>query len=326
MRNKLIVGVSILMICLTSCSSKNYNKEELDTLSKYVAITSDNNTKKYSTNILFLDGEGNILDNEEIKTDGDISYNYFNNENNTYYKFGPGGLIEISLDELSIEILSEKDINEVHIDNNEIYYYENQGKISCIKKVNSDFSLKLDYHVASFQYYKEKLYVLESNSENKTFIHIYEDQELIESKEIETSGNFYIINNQLYLLTNRYLMDVETNQKYYLKNESNDFYLADTYHSIFNTDNGVILFDSKDNENVFYRIHIKNNEVVLEKAFASINKFLVNIQYQTNWGFILTTKDNEAFNIELLNDKIISHNLDFNFDTLDKLDIIFLRE
>lgn len=326
MRNKLIVGVSILMICLTSCSSKNYNKEELDTLSKYVAITSDNNTKKYSTNILFLDGEGNILDNEEIKTDGDISYNYFNNENNTYYKFGPGGLIEISLDELSIEILSEKDINEVHIDNNEIYYYENQGKISCIKKVNSDFSLKLDYHVASFQYYKEKLYVLESNSENKTFIHIYEDQELIESKEIETSGNFYIINNQLYLLTNRYLLDVETNQKHFLKKEANDFHLANTYNSIFTTDDDIILFDSEDNENVFYRMHIENNEVILEQAFASINKFLVNIQYQTNWGFILTTKDNEAYNIELLKDEIISHHLDFNFETLDKLDIIFLRE
>lgn len=267
MKNKLIIGLSILMICLSSCSSKNYNKEELDTLSKYIAITSDNNTKKCSTNILFLDEEGNILENEEIKTDGDISYNYFNNEDNTYYKYGPGGLIEISLDELSIEILSEKDINEIQIDNNEIYYYENQAKSSYIKKVNSDFSLKLDYHVASFQYYKEKLYVLESNIENKTYIHIYEDQELIETKEIDTSGNFYTINNQLYLLTNHYLLDVETNQKFYLKNESNDFYLADTYHSIFNTDNEVILFDSRDNENVFYYMQIVNNEVILEKAF-----------------------------------------------------------
>lgn len=326
MRNKLIVGLSILMICLSSCSSKNYNKEELNTLSKYVAITSDNNTKKCSTNILFLDEEGNILENEEIKTDGDISYNYFNNENNAYYKYGPGGLIEISLNELSIEKLSEKDINEIHIDNNEIYYYERQAKSSYIKKVNSDFSLKLDYHVASFQYYKEKLYVLESNSENKTYIHIYEDQELIESKEIETSGNFYIINNQLYLLTNRYLLHVETNQKYFLKKEANDFHLANTYNLIFTTDDDVILFDSKNNENVFYRMHIENNEVILEKAFASINEFLVNIQYQTNLGFILTTKDNEAYNIELLNDKIISHTLDFNFDTLDKLDIIFLRK
>lgn len=326
MRNKLIVGVSILMICLSSCSSKNYNKEELDTLSKYVAITSDNNTKKCSTNILFLDEEGNVLDNEEIKTDGDISYNYFNNENNTYYKYGPGGLIEISLDELSIEILSEKDINEIHIDNNEIYYYESQAKSNYIKKVNSDFSLKLDYHVASFQSYKEKLYVLESNSENKTYIHIYEDQELIESKDVETSGNFYIINNQLYLLTNRYLLDVETNQKYYLKKEANDFHLANTYNSIFTTDDDIILFDSKDNENVFYRMHIENNEVILEQALASINKFLVNIQYQTNWGFILITKDNEAYNIELLKDETISHHLDFNFDALDKLDIIFLRK
>lgn len=326
MRNKLIVGVSILMICLSSCSSKNYNKEELDTLSKYVAITSDNNTKKCSTNILFLDEEGNVLDNEEIKTDGDISYNYFNNENNTYYKYGPGGLIEISLDELSIEILSEKDINEIHIDNNEIYYYESQAKSNYIKKVNSDFSLKLDYHVASFQSYKEKLYVLESNSENKTYIHIYEDQELIESKDVETSGNFYIINNQLYLLTNRYLLDVETNQKYFLKKEANDFHLANTYNSIFTTDDDIILFDSKDNENVFYRMQIKNNEVILEQALASINKFLVNIQYQTNWGFILITKDNEAYNIELLKDETISHHLDFNFDALDKLDIIFLRK
>lgn len=325
MRNKLIVGVSILMICLSSCSSKNYKKEELDTLSKYVAITSDNHSKKCSTNILFLNDEGNILENEKIKTDGDISYTYFNNENNTYYKYGPGGLVEISLDELSIEILSEKDINEIHIDNNEIYYYENQAKSSYIKKVNSDFSLKLDYHVAGFHYYKEKLYVLESNSENK-YIHIYEDQKLIESKEVETLGNFYILNNQLYLLTNRYLLDVETNQKHFLKKEANDFHLANTYNSIFTTDDDIILFDSEDNENVFYRMHIENNEVILEQAFASINKFLVNIQYQTNWGFILTTKDNEAYNIELLKDEIISHHLDFNFETLDKLDIIFLRE
>lgn len=326
MKNKSILIFAILIICLTSCSSKNYNKEELDTLSKYVAITSDNNTKKCSTNILFLDEEGNILDNEEIKTDSDISYNYFNNENNTYYKYGPGGLIEISLDDLSVEILSEKDISEVHIDNNEIYYYENQGKVSYIKKVNSDFSLKLNYHIASFQYYKEKLYVLESNSENKTYIHIYEDQELIESKDVETSGNFYIINNQLYLLTNRYLLDVETNQKYYLKNESNDFYLANTYNCTFNTNDGIILFDSKDNENVFYRMQIENSEVILEKVYTATNKFLVNIQYQTNWGFILTTKDNEAYNIELFKDEIISHHLDFNFDALDKLDIIFLRK
>lgn len=326
MKNKLILTFTILMICLTSCSNKNYNEEELDTLSKYVAITSDNNTKNCSTDILFLDEEGNVLDNEEIKTDGDLSYHYFDNENNTYYKYGPGGLIKISLEDLSIETLSEKDINEVHIDNNEIYYYENRGKSSYIKKANSDFSLKLDYPIASFQYYKEKLYVLEPNSENKTYIHIYEDQNLIESKEIEASGTFYIINDQIYLLTSRYLFDVETNQKYFLKNQSNDFHLLDTYNCIFNTNTGVILFDSKDNENVFYYLQIENNEVILDNAFASINKFLVNVQYQSNWGFILTTKDNEAYNIELFKDEIISHNLDFNFDTRDKLDIFFFRK
>lgn len=334
--NKLNYIITIVLFSLiffiSSCSSEDNNIKDIKENSMFVSITNDHNAKKWCTEINFHDEKGKVLTKQQIRTKGDLSYHFFDNERNHYYIFGPGGYFEIDCENILINQLSNEDVNNMVITSESIYYYVNNGYTeknkydSRIKSINDDFELELDYHIKDFAYYNGYFYTINSvNSEyEKMYIRKYNQSELVESIEVFDVGSFYQFNDDLYVLTLSYLLELNNNRKFDLvDNDQNEITLSSDAEALYKNDEELILINHTIKASYFYKLNFNGNKAIVEKINTDMMGEVISIVQVSNCEFYVTNKEDEIYSLNLLDGIVDIRKVELDFDKSKNLVVAF---
>lgn len=247
-----VVGFTMGII-LIGCSTKEYSNAELQKDTTYVSIVTNHSTKQGITKIRFHNKEGEILKSETVETIGDVSYRKYDREN--YYLYGPGGLIKIDHELLTAEKLADDGIHDIDVETDEIYVSINSGGHSVITSLSGSYELCLDYRIYDMEYHKGLLYTMnfEGLKDGEQRINIIKGNEVIRSTKVAESGCFYVLNDDLYFLTQSYLLHLEHNTKLPFVDEmGNAISIHNTFNAILSNSNEDILVDSQASGRSYY--------------------------------------------------------------------------
>lgn len=302
----LCLALSILM---SGCEKVNESSpKKIKETAKYFAVFTDYVSKNCLTEIEFYDQKGQSLKFETIKSSGDLSYHRF--VDNNYYMFGPGGLLKIDNEKLVAEKLADGDINDIDVENDDIYIYLNNGYAdngkydSKIKSISGEFELSLDYHINDMEHHNGLLYTINSldSQDGKLFINVFDKNKKVNSFEVDENGSFYIINNEVFLLTQSYLLNINSMVKFPLIDEKGaPVSIFSTFDAIHKNVDGYILVNNEVSGSNFYLMELLNENIKLTKIdVQSVGKIKNNI-YIENKGFYISNKNNEMFKLTIEN-------------------------
>lgn len=290
---------SLLLTLLSGCNQDDMINEKELMESDIVLFSSDFGAYECNSELTLL-YDNDILGSKKIKTDGDISYKFLDEDNQCIYMFGPGGLVKMDYGEFEIEVLSDLNINDISFMSNELYYFHNVGfeangeYISYIKKMNSKFELEFNYHVADFICFNDEIYTVNSpiNIDDPIFIRSYKDGALNKEISVDEFGGFYLFDNELYFLTSTYLMNVNDGNKYYFDlNEYPGILKYGVFNVLYKYEQQLYLIDNGSKTFNVYKVEIEGNTIILDKMNCNINEKVVGYLYSKGNLFI-TTRDN----------------------------------
>lgn len=248
---------------------------EIKQFIEYVTIENDYSFSDNITKIKFWNSDKNCVSQEQFNSKGDLSYAYLDEQNENYYVFGPGGLLKISIEEFSMSELSTKDINDISVEDQELYFYENIGMANAdssyeskICSLQNEMHISLDFPVNDFIVYKDNIYVSNARlrPNDKTKIMIYSQGKLVKEIPVETAGTFYEIDDKIYFATTDYLLDVENNKTYEFANENNEKIIFNTsYNMVLNLFDELYLINHEPEEDIIYYVSQFEENLILQR-------------------------------------------------------------
>lgn len=191
-----------------------------------------------------------------------------------------------------------------------IYIYLNNGYAdngkydSKIKSINGEFELSLDYHINDMEYHNGMLFTINSleSQDDKLFINVFDKNEKINSFEVDENGSFYIINNEIFLLTQSYLLNINSNIKLPLIDEKGTpVSIFSTFEAIHNNPDDYILVNNEVAGSSFYLMELLSENIKLTKIEVQKAGKIKNNIYIENKGFYISNKNNEMFKLTIEN-------------------------
>lgn len=269
--------IFVLAFILSGCGKDNSHltQTEIKQFIEYVTIENDYSFSDNTTKIKFWNSDKNCVSQEQFNSKGDLSYAYLDEQNENYYVFGPGGLLKISIEEFSMSELSTKDINDISVEDQELYFYENIGMANAdssyeskICSLQNEMHISLDFPVNDFIVYKDNIYVSNARlrPNDKTKIMIYSQGKLVKEIPVETAGTFYEIDDKIYFATTDYLLDVENNKTYEFSNENNEKIIFNTsYNMVLNLFDELYLINHEPEEDIIYYVSQFEENLILQR-------------------------------------------------------------
>ncbi len=314
MKQKHILLLAAIFIC-AACSSKNiYTRESkkqiisdefMDTLLIY---EEESQFKTYET--LVFNPKSTKEQIKEITAQGDLSYSHYEPVSDLFYIFGAGGLYSINLLNYNIEHLSDENVNHIQVVDEQVYAYENgranddsdKGYSTYITNLNNNDTLKLNHTVQDFEVFNNYIYVTDDTANDFIAVHVYQNNEIIDTMRFDEMGNFIVFDDILYYIT-------KTNAYNLVENTIIDY--EDKVGSLERTYQSFFEFDG----NLYY---VEQND--LGTAAATIYKINTG---DSIWNFDSIYKLNaKTFNFTYTNDGIVT----FLSDEIIQFDLNTLEE
>lgn len=143
----------------------------------------------------------------------DVSYEYFDYEDEVLFSYGPGGLIMSDGKTGNVELLSLKDTSHVFKNRNSYGWIENcgfteQGYQSVLyPDLGSEKSIIIPYPVSQVAYYQGSIWITNApgyveNYENRYLVQYSEEGEFLDRIETEPDFGISVINNEMYFIKN----------------------------------------------------------------------------------------------------------------------------
>ncbi len=276
----------LCVILLISCTNYRIKREN------YVIVYANDSLGYNNTIELYNSSYDTIKKDFYLK--GDISYSYFDYENNHVFVFGPGGLISIDINKKSINQITAYDVSHV-FKIEEHYGYVMPIGINNTKTYGSEIILDLEsntkfrvpFFLNSIVYFDNLLYMtnIPFTEDEDSFIACYNTKgELIDKTNYDSFGRLNIIDGNLTYITNNYYLG--KNEKHFFKDPLFSIY---DYVDIRNKELNIFSFNYN-SMTCDYRINdkiMKTFEDCLGFEKIANNQFIIN----SKKGFLL-------FNIE----------------------------
>ena len=290
MKKRIIIIVSLILVIalITLCIISFYNnkriEQELNDAQELYLVYLNGKGLFGNQNKFQLYNENGKLIKEETFKGNNLSYEYVNN---TLIHFaGLGGLYEFNIDTLSLQKLSNKNINIVKFYDDEMYYYDNENYQICY----NDNCIDVDMIVGDFVIKDNYLYVLGQK------LKIYENNELIEEFDYSDEKiitKIYNLNNKLLIINEYKILEIDGTTIKELTNINEEEELI--YYQDENDANYI--FDFGNQELMFVDLKENNEYDVKEKID------ITNIT-QANYDFTINSKI--YYTLDLINTLTIS--------------------
>lgn len=295
-RNKKVILISFVFILfiLNSCKKTSTGVENYNKKAAYVSsYVSDFDIRGNVDNLyVFYDKDGNYLEHYKFNalTGHGLATNDF------IYYYGKKGIVKLDRTKKTIEKISDAPTDNIDIDNNKLYYTENNGYLNYphpkydakICQFQGD-CLEFENHL-SFKILDGKAYVKLNQYDKDTLesyyvLRVYDlkNKKILEESKIGNNEKLFKIKNKIFILReDKKLYNYHTKEEVFDFNIYPDLLVDDIYvdykdEVIAVISNLLVLTNNKERKTILYNITKNKEELNLDE-----NAFIYHSTYSKN--------------------------------------------
>lgn len=308
-----------MAIVLSACSfTPNEAKESASSNKADWLLIEENMGKSDNVSTFkFMGKDMNVITKSSVETGQDIAYKYYDIKNNMYYKSGPGGLVSINLKNKDIKhLIKDKNINNVYVDNDKIYYYENVGQVENHYQVNicelgTESCLNLPYFVNGFIAKDDILYVVNAKDDenDKPTIQMYENNKLKTEMKVNDSGTFYRYNDSIYYIMIDGMLNVNT-QKFtsFVDTNEKSIQLESTFEAFYQADTSSYFVSHYLDSLKLYTVKSMESDFKLKDLNLELSN-IIDYEFEGKHTFTFMNKNRQFYSYDTLTNKLVELNI-----------------